>query len=118
MAKKGGFPGMGGGGNMSGLLKQAQKMQAEMARVQEELKDLTVSSSAGGGMVKVTMTGDYRLTEVTIDPEALDPDDIEMVQDTIVAAVNDAMTQAQELSEQKMGAITGGMGGGLGLPGF
>lgn len=112
---RGGFP---GGGNMAGLMKQAQKMQAEMARVQEELKELSVSSSAGGGMVKVTMTGDYRLTGVEIDPAAIDPDDLEMLQDTIVAAVNDAMKQAMELSEQKMGAITGGLGGGLGIPGF
>lgn len=112
---RGGFP---GGGNMAGLMKQAQKMQAQMAAVQEELKELTVTSSAGGGMVKVTMTGDYRLTDVSIDPAAIDPDDVEMLQDTIVAAVNDAMKQAQELSEQKMGAITGGLGGGLGIPGF
>jgi DNA-binding YbaB/EbfC family protein len=97
---KGGFPGGGfGGGNMGNLMKQAQKMQAEMARVQEELKDETVEASAGGGAVRVVMSGDLQVREVYIEPSALDPDDVEMVQDMVAAAFNEALRQAQE--EQK-----------------
>jgi hypothetical protein len=100
-------------GSMQNMLKQAQKMQAEMARVQEELKDERVEASVGGGAVKVTMTGELAVESVIIDPAAVDPDDIAMLEDMIGAAVNEAIRQAQDLASRKMGAVTGG----LGLPG-
>jgi hypothetical protein len=96
--------------NFGNIMKQAQKMQAEMARVQEELKQERVEASAGGGMVKVVMTGDMSLESVTIDPEAVDPEDVEMLQDMVTAAVNEAVRMAHDLSEQRMSAVTGGMG--------
>jgi DNA-binding YbaB/EbfC family protein len=103
--------------NMNQLLKQAQAMQAEMMKAQEALKDETVEASAGGGMVKVTMTGDMALREITISPEAIDPEDPELLQDMVTAAVNEAIRAAQELASTKLGGITGGLGGG-GLPGL
>ena len=106
------------GPNLNQLLKQAQQMQAEMAKAQEQLKDETVEASAGGGMVKVTMTGDLQLREITISPDAVDPEDVEMLQDMVSAAVSEALRSAQELAANKMGGIAG-MGGGLpGLPGM
>ena len=96
--------------NMQQIMQQARKMQAQLAEAQEQLKDLEVSTSAGGGMVKVTATGDGVITSITIDPEALDPEDVELIQDTILAAVNEALSSAQELSSRQLGAITGGMG--------
>ena len=105
------------GPNMNQLLKQAQQMQAEMAKAQEELKNETVEASAGGGMVKVTMTGDMHLREIKISPEAIDPDDPELLQDMITAAVNEALRSAQELAATRMGGIAG-LGGGGGLPGL
>jgi nucleoid-associated protein EbfC len=95
--------------NYGKLLKQAQQMQAKMAQVQEELKELTVEASAGGGMVKAVVTGELQVQSLTIDPEAVDPDDVEMLQDMVTAAVNEALRSAQELSAQKMSAVTGGM---------
>ena len=107
------------GPNMNQLLKQAQQMQAEMAKAQEELKNETVEASAGGGMVKVTMTGDMLLREIKIAPEAIDPDDPELLQDMVTAAVNEALRSAQELAATRMGGIAGLGGGGLpGLPGM
>src|SRR5205814_366328 len=108
------------GPNLNQLLKQAQQMQAEMAKAQEQLKEETVEASAGGGMVKVTMTGDMQLREITISPEAIDPEDPELLQDMVTAAVNEALRSAQELAASRMGAATGGLGGlgGLGLPGL
>jgi nucleoid-associated protein EbfC len=104
--------------NLNQLLKQAQQMQAEMAKAQEQLKDETVEASAGGGMVKVTMTGDMVLREITIAPEAIDPEDPELLQDMVTAAVNEALRSAQELAASKMGGIAG-LGGGLpGMPGL
>ena len=104
--------------NMNQLLKQAQQMQAEMAKAQEQLKDETVEASAGGGMVKVTMTGDMVVREITIAPEAIDPEDPELLQDMVTAAVNEALRSAQELAASKMGGIAG-LGGGLpGMPGL
>ena len=110
--------------NLNQLLKQAQQMQAEMAKAQEELKSETVEASAGGGMVKVKMSGDMNLEEISISPEAIDADDPELLQDMVTAAVNEAIRAAQELMQSKMGAVTGGLGGGLaglggpgGLPG-
>jgi hypothetical protein len=106
------------GPNLNQLLKQAQQMQAEMAKAQEELKNETVEASAGGGMVKVMMTGDMQLREITISPEAIDPEDPELLQDMVTAAVNEALRSAQELASNRMGGIAG-MGGGLpGLPGM
>ena len=102
--------------NMNQMLKQVQQMQAEMAKAQEQLKNEIVEASAGGGMVKVTMTGDMQLREIKIDPEAIDPEDAEMLQDMVAAAVNEAIRAAQELAGSKMGGITGGLGG-LGGPG-
>ena len=100
--------------NMGNMIKQAQKMQTDMARVQEELKDDRVEASVGGGMVKVTMTGDLSVEKVIIDPAAVDPDDVAMLEDMIAAAVNEASRQAQELASRKMGDVTGGMN----LPGL
>jgi len=96
--------------NMQNVMKQAQKMQAEMARVQEELKEERVETSVGGGAVKVVMTGDLNMESVTIDPSAMDPDDVAMLEDMLVAAVNEAMRQAQDLASRKMAAVTGGLG--------
>ncbi len=105
------------GPNMNQLLKQAQQMQAEMAKAQEQLKTEIVEASAGGGMVKVTMTGDMQLREIAISPEAVDPEDVDMLQDMVSAAVNEALRSAQELAANRMGGIAG-LGGGGGLPGL
>jgi DNA-binding YbaB/EbfC family protein len=98
-------------------MKQMQKMQEDMARVQDELTRETVSASAGGGAVTATVTGALELVSVDISPDAVDPDDMELLQDVIVAAVNEALRAAQELANQRLGAVTGGLSG-LGLPGF
>ncbi|HEY8640842.1 MAG TPA: YbaB/EbfC family nucleoid-associated protein [Solirubrobacterales bacterium] len=118
---RGGGP---GGLDMNALLKQAQQMQAEMAKAQEQLANEEVEASAGGGMVKVRMSGDLRLKSIEIDPEAVDPEDAEILADMVMAAVNEAIRSAQELATSKMGGITGGLGGlgmagpgGGGLPG-
>ncbi|HET9124660.1 MAG TPA: YbaB/EbfC family nucleoid-associated protein [Solirubrobacteraceae bacterium] len=103
--------------NMQQLLKQAQKMQEDMLAAQESLKDETVEASAGGGMVKVVVTGDLVLKSITVDPQAVDPEDVELLQDMVLAAVNEGLRSAQDLAASKMGGIAGGMGG-LGLPGF
>ncbi len=99
--------------NMQNVMKQAQRMQAEMARVQEELKHEKVEASVGGGAVKVVMTGELHVESVSIDPAAIDPDEVTMLEDMIAAAVNEATRQAQDLTARKMSAVTGG----LGLPG-
>jgi len=109
--------------NMQQMLKQVQKMQQEMMEAQESLKDERVEASAGGGMVKVVVSGDLVVQSVTIDPEAVDPEDVDLLQDTVLAAVNEALRSAQELAASKMGGVAGGMGGpgglgGLGLPGL
>lgn len=96
------------------MMKQLQQAQVEMAAAQEQLKTEIVEASAGGGMVQVKVTGDLQLTEVKIDPEALDPEDVEMLQDMVIAATNEALRNAQQLAEQRMGGIAGG----LGLPGM
>jgi DNA-binding YbaB/EbfC family protein len=103
--------------NQAAAMKQLQKAQAEMARVQEELKSDLVTASAGGGAVKVSVTGDLTVTDVVIDPRAVDPEDVAMLQDLVVAAVNEAMRQAQDLSNQKMSRVMGGLGlpGGIGF---
>lgn len=110
--------------NMQQMLKQVQKMQAEMVAAQEQLKDEVVEASAGGGMVTVKVSGDLEVKAVAIDPEAVDPEDVELLQDMVLAAVNEGLRAAQELASKKLGGITGGLGGpggglgGLGLPGF
>jgi DNA-binding YbaB/EbfC family protein len=92
-------------------MKQAQKMQQEAMQAQEQLKDEVVEASAGGGMVKVKMGGDLTLREIAIDPEAVDPEETELLADMVQAAVNEALRAAQELAASKMGGITGGLGG-------
>ena len=104
--------------NMQQLLKQAQKMQEDMLAAQESLKDEVVDASAGGGMVTVKVTGDQVIKEIHIDPEAVDPDDVELLQDMVLAAINEGLRASQELAASKMGGIAGGLGGGLGLPGL
>ena len=111
--------------NMNEMMKQVQKMQADMIKAQEELKNEVVEASAGGGMVTVKISGELELKELRIDPEAVDPEDVEMLQDMVQAAVNEALRSAQELAANKMGAVTGGLGGGpggglggLGIPGL
>ena len=91
------------------MMKQAQKMQAKMAAMQEELKSETLEASAGGGMVRVVITGDMQIQEVVIDPAAVDPDDVDMLQDMVAAAANEAIRSAQELAARRMNEITGGM---------
>jgi nucleoid-associated protein EbfC len=103
-----------GGFDIQGLMKQAQQMQAEMLEAQEKLKDEVVEASAGGGMVKVKVGGDMTLREIAIDPEAIDPEDAELLQEMVQAAVNEGLRAAQELAGSKMGGITGDLGGGLG----
>jgi DNA-binding YbaB/EbfC family protein len=109
--------------NMNQMLKQVQQMQAEMAKAQEELESEIVEASAGGGMVTVKVTGGLEVKEIRIDPEAIDPEDADMLQDMVLAAVNEALRSAQELAASRLGAATGGLGGpgglgGLGLPGL
>ncbi len=107
--------------NMQQMLKQVQKMQQEMMQAQETLKDEVVDASAGGGMVKVQVTGELHVKSIQIDREAVDPDDVELLQDMVLAAVNEGLRAAQELASSKLGGITGGLGGGLGglgLPGL
>ena len=106
-----------GGFDVNALMKQAQQMQQQMLEAQEQLKDEVVEASAGGGMVKVKMGGDLTLREISIDPEAIDPEEAEMLADMIQAAINEGLRAAQELQNSKMGGITGGMGG-MGLPGM
>ena len=114
---------MAGQPDMNAMLKQVQKMQADMAKAQEELKNEVVEASAGGGMVTVKISGDLEVRELRIDPQAVDPDDVELLQDMVLAAVNEAIRAAQELAASKMNAAAGGLAGpgglgGLGLPGF
>ena len=107
--------GIGSGpSNMQGMIKQAQKMQEEMARVQEELASTTYSATVGGGLVTATVDGSHELKELSIQPDAVDPEDIEMLTELVIAAVNEANRKAAADSEQKMGAVTGGMN----LPGL
>src|SRR4051812_48289892 len=110
--------GPGGQPDMAQLLKQAQKMQQQLAAAQEELAETEVTGSAGGGLVTATMTGTGELTALTIAPAAVDPDDLETLQDLVVAAVRDASRAASELTAERMGPLAGGLGGGLGGEGF
>ena len=110
MAKHGGYPmGMMGGGNMQALMKQAQKMQENMAKKQAELNEQTFTASAGGGMVTATVYGTKKLESVKIDPRCVDPDDVEMLEDMVAAAINATVKQVDETAEAEMGKLTGGM---------
>ena len=106
---RGGFPGMGMGGNMQQLARQAQKLQQQMTKVQEELEAREYEATSGGGMVTAKVSGKKELLELTIKPEAVDPDDVEMLQDLVMAAVNEAMRTATETADREMGKLTGGM---------
>ena len=103
-----------GGMNRNQMMAQARKMQEQLIAVQQKVASTEVSASAGGGAVRVSATGAMRLTSLTIDPEALDPEDVEMLQDMILAAVNDALESAEQMASQQMGAVTGG----LNIPGL
>ena len=112
MAKRGGFPGgMGMPGNMNNLMKQAQRMQKQMEETTKELEEKEVTAAAGGGAVEVTVTGKKEVKSVKLNPEVVDPDDIEMLEDLIMAATNEALRQLEEFSSNSMAKITGGMGG-------
>ena len=105
--------------NFNKMLKQVQQMQADMAKAQDELKNEVVEASAGGGMVVVKVSGDLEVREIRIDPGAVDPEDVELLQDMVLAATNEALRSAQELANRKLGGLTGGLDlGGLGLPGL
>ena len=105
--------------NFNKMLKQVQQMQADMAKAQDELKQEVVEASAGGSMVVVKVAGDLEVKEIRIDPDAVDPEDVELLQDMVLAATNEAIRSAQELANRKLGGLTGGLDlGGLGLPGL
>lgn len=117
MAKRGGFPGGAMPGNMGNLMKQAQRMQRQMEESAKELEEKEITATAGGGAVAVTVSGKKEVTKVKIDPEAVDTDDIEMLEDMIMAATNEALRKIEELSSESMAKITGGFGGlGGGFP--
>ena len=116
MAKRGGFPG-GMPGNMNNLMKQAQKMQKQMEENQKALEEKEFPATAGGGAVEVTVSGKREIVKVKLSEEAVDPDDVEMLEDLIVAATNEALRQAEEAAASAMSALTGGLGG-LGGFGF
>jgi nucleoid-associated protein EbfC len=103
-----------GGGNMNGMMKQVKKMQEQMVKAQEELKLRTIEGTAGGGVVSVVANGHKEIQSVTIKPEAVDPDDVEMLQDLVLTAVNDALRKIDELTNKELGKFTGGMN----LPGM
>ena len=112
MAKRGGYPGgMGMPGNMSNLMKQAQRMQRQMEESQKALEEATYTAKAGGGAVEVTITGKKQVTSVKLSKDAVDPDDVEMLEDLIMAAMNEALKQADDASNAAMSKMTGGMGG-------
>ena len=111
---KGGFRGMPGGMNQAAMMKQAQKMQQEMLRMQQEMETKTYTAAAGGGMVKATVNGKHEVVDLMINPEAVDPDDVDMLQDMVMAAVNEAMRTADTDSANNMSRLTGGLNlGGL-----
>lgn len=111
MAKRGGFPGGAMPGNMSNLMKQAQRMQRQMEESQKELETKEFTATAGGGAIEVKVSGKKEILGITLSQEVVDPDDVEMLQDLIVAAVNEALRQADEANAEMMGKMTGGLGG-------
>ena len=113
MAKRGGFPGGGMPGNMNNLMKQAQRMQRQMEESQKELETKEFTAKAGGGAVEVTVTGKKEITKVKLSEEVVDPDDIEMLEDLVVSAANEALRMAEEANTEMMGKMTGGLGGGF-----
>ena len=113
MAKRGGFPGGGMPGNMNNLMVQAQRMQRQMEESQKELETKEFTAKAGGGAVEVTVTGKKEITKVKLSEEVVDPDDIEMLEDLVVAAANEALRMAEEANTEMMGKMTGGLGGGF-----
>ena len=111
---KGGFPGMGGGGNMQQMMRQAQKLQQQMEKMQEEMDAREYEASSGGGMVSARVNGKKELLALSIKPEAVDPGDVELLEDLIMAAINEALRVATETYDREMGKMTGGMNlGGL-----
>ncbi|SFD05852.1 YbaB/EbfC family nucleoid-associated protein [Clostridium uliginosum] len=110
---KAGFPGGFGGGNMNNLMKQAQKLQKQMEDMQKDLETKEFEVSVGGGAVSVTVTGKKEVKAINIKPEVVDADDVEMLEDLVLTAVNEALKKAEEESSSKMGKLTGGMPGGL-----
>ena len=111
---KGGFRGMPGGMNQAAMMRQAQKMQQDLLRMQEEMENKTYTAAAGGGMVNATVNGKHEVVGLEINPEAVDPDDVEMLQDMVIAAVNEAMRAADADSANNMSRLTGGLNlGGL-----
>ena len=114
MAKRGGFPGgMGMPGNMNNLMKQAQRMQRQMEESQKELETKEFTVKAGGGAVEVTVTGKKEVTKVKLSQEVVDPDDVEMLEDLVMAATNEALRMAEDANAEVMNKMTGGLGGGL-----
>ena len=111
MAKRGGFPGGGMPGNMANLMKQAQKMQRQMEESQKELEEKEFTAKAGGGAVEITVSGKREITKVKLSEEAVDPDDIETLEDLIMAAANEALRMVEDASSSSMGKLTGGLGG-------
>lgn len=109
------FNGYGGGANMQQIMRQAQKMQADLKAAQDELADTEVVATAGGGMVEVVMSCDRKISSIKIAPEAVDPDDVEMLEDMIMAGINEAMALVEKENERIMGPLTGGLGGFGGL---
>lgn len=117
MAKRGGFPQGAMPGNMNNLMKQAQKMQRQMEETTRAIEEKEVSASAGGGAVEVTVSGKKEIVKVSLKEEVVDPDDIEMLEDLIMAAANEALRKMEELSQAEMAKVTGGLGGlGGGFP--
>ena len=112
MAKRGGFPG-GMPGNMNNLMKQAQRMQRQMEEAQKAMEEMEATATAGGGAVEVTVSGKKEVLKVKLAEEVVDPDDIEMLEDLILAATNEALRKIDEASQQSMSKITGGLGGGM-----
>lgn len=113
MAKRGGFPGGGMPGNMNNLMKQAQRMQRQMEESQKELEVKEFVAKAGGGAVEVTVTGKKEITKIKLSEEVVDPDDIEMLEDLVMAAANEALRMAEDASAEVMNKMTGGLGGGF-----
>jgi len=116
MAKRGGFPGGGMPGNMNNLMKQAQRMQRQMEESQKEMETKEFTAKAGGGAVEVTVTGKKEITKVKLSEEVVDPEDIEMLEDLVMAATNEALRMADEASAEIMSKMTGGLNLGGGLP--
>ena len=116
MAKRGGFPGGGMPGNMNNLMKHAQRMQRQMEESQKELETKEFTAKSGGGAVEVTVTGKKEVTKVKLSEEVVDPDDIEMLEDLVMAAANEALRMAEEANAEVMSKMTGGLGMGGGFP--